>query len=159
MGINKQWKDKELAKERYNSLKEFLFDSLQPYFIFSGNLDLSKNDPTRENGYTLARLVNASLVLSENENDSYFGADSVLAQKVVVENHNFMRFWGKIFWLSTPKGHKSYKHGYDPFYGEFELEESHIRIVKMKFSDYQVTNLDRVWWFDMELDWIYEFEE
>lgn len=159
MGTNKEWKNKESAKERLDSLKEILFESIKPYFSFSGDLDLSKNDPTRDIGDTLARIVSSSLTLTENENDSYFGADSIIAQKVIIENNDLMRFWGKIFWLSTPNGHQSYKSGYDPFYGEFELQENGIKISKMKFSDYKMTNLDKVWWFDLELDWIYEFEE
>ncbi len=159
MGINREWKNKESAKELLENLKEFFFESIKPYFLFSGNLDLAKNDSIMETGDILARIVNSSLTLTENEKDSFFGADSVIAQKVIIENHESMKFWGKILWLSTPSGHKSYKSGYDPFYAEFRLKEDGIVISKMKFSDYKITNLDKVWWFDMELDWMYEFEE
>lgn len=159
MGVNKDWKNKGTANERLNYLKSMLFESLKPYFKFSGNLDLSKTDPTTNNGDTLARILNSVLTLTDDDQDSYFGADSIVAQQVHVENNNFMRFWGRIFWLSTPKNHHSYKPNYDPFYGEFKLDKNRIQIVKMKFGDYDRTNLDKVWWFDMELDWVYEFED
>ena len=42
-------------------------------------------------------------------------------------------------------------------YVEFELVEREIAITNMKFGDYNLTNLDKVWWFDLELNWIYEF--
>lgn len=158
MGMNKTWKEQEDAGERFEDLKRMLFKSLKPYFKFSGKLDLSKNDPTRENGDILAHTISVMLALSDKEDGFYFCADSVLAQQVTVENHKHMKFWGKIFWLSAPAGYESYKPGYDPFYGEFRLHENEIELVKIKLGDHQQTNLDKVWWFETELDWKYEFE-
>ncbi|WP_299245384.1 hypothetical protein [uncultured Aquimarina sp.] len=159
MGINKEWKNKEAAEGRLEYLTKMLNESLSPYFKFDGKLDLSTINPTVNNGDTLARILNSTLILTEDEQDSYFGADSVTALQVIIENNKLMKFWGRIFWLSIPSNHQSYKPAYDPFYGEFQLTEREIQVLEMKFGDYNRTNLEKVWWFDMELDWMYEFEK
>lgn len=159
MGFKKRRKNTETAEEALRYFKEKLNDSLTPYFNFEGKLDLSKTDPTRENGDFLARILNSTILLAGDEQDFYFGADTVTAQQVKIEKNGLMRFWGRICWLSIRNDHQSYKPGYDPFYGEFKLDKNEIQIVKMKFGDHEQTNLDRIWWFDMDLDWMYEFEK
>lgn len=158
MGYNKKWKNKDIAKEQLDSLIEVLDESLKPFLKYEGNLDLSKVDPTVDNGDTLARIINSLLKLTEDEQDNYFGADSVIAQKVEIERNEVIRLWGKIFWLSIPENYESYKEGYDPFYGGFQLVQDKLQIMEIRFGDYDKTNLDKIWWFDLELNWIYEFK-
>ncbi|WP_420574026.1 hypothetical protein [Kordia sp.] len=158
MGIQKEWHNKQQAEIHFSLLKDSLFESLKPYFAFSGKLDLSVNDPSAENADTLARILNATCKLA-NDNNSMFGADGILAQQVIVEENKILKYWGKIFWLITPSNHISYKPSLDPFYGEFQLKDNEIQILNLKFGDHNCTNLDKVWWFDVTLDWLYEFEE
>lgn len=158
MGIQKEWNNKEQAEKQFFLLKDSLYKSLKPYFSFSGKLDLSVNDPSVENADTLARILNVMCKLANNEG-SMFGADSIIGQQVIVEEQHVIKYWGKIFWLQIPANHTSYKPSYDPFYGEFQLKKDKIQIVNLKFGDHKCTNLDKVWWFDMRLDWLYELEE
>ncbi|AXG71827.1 hypothetical protein KORDIASMS9_04085 [Kordia sp. SMS9] len=158
MGIQKEWHNKQKAEKDFALLKDSLFESLTPYFAFSGKLDLSVNDPSGEIADTLARILNAVCKLV-NEKAALFGADSILAQQVIVEENRILKYWGKIFWLLTPSTHKSYKPSLDPFYGEFLLKDNEIQILNLKFGDQNCTNLDKIWWFDMQLDWVYEFEQ
>ena len=158
MGFNKQWKNKESAQIKLKGLEKLLFKSLKPYFEFDGKLELSKNDPSLENSDVFARILNCNLILSEDKQDAYFGADSINAQQVIVEENGLMKFWGKIHWLSIRNGHESYKEGLDPFYAELILNNNNIQFKTMKFGDYLKTNIDKNWWFDMELNWIYIIE-
>lgn len=158
MGLNKQWKDKVAAEERLASLLKMLQESLSPYVQFDGKLDLSQHDPTPESGDLLARVLNCYLVLSDDQQDNYFGADTILASQVIIGGNCLIKLWGKVCWLSTPPNHQSYKVGYDPFYAEIELLEHNLQIKKMKFGDYEQTNLDKTYWLDAALDWTHEFE-
>ena len=115
MGINKQWKDKKQAEEKLAFLKKQISQSLRPYFKYSGKLELSNSDPAIEIGDYLARFLNSTLIYFCDGNEYQFGADSIVAQQVIVYKNEVLKFWGKISWLQTPKEHSSYKVGYDPY--------------------------------------------
>ncbi len=68
-----------------------------------------------------------------------------------------MRFWGFIWWLETHKAYPMNESGKDPFYAEFRKEDGHVRLSKMCFGDYDMTDIDKVWWYDEGLNWVYEF--
>lgn len=37
------------------------------------------------------------------------------------------------------------------------IADDQLIIETMKCGDYSLTNIDKTWWYDQNLDWIYEF--
>ncbi|MDJ1504850.1 hypothetical protein [Xanthocytophaga agilis] len=160
MGIKKtRHIDVEVAKENYNSLINKLFPIIKPIFNFKGKLDLSQHDPTEQTSSLLAYLLDCKIAIEDNENAKHFCADDILTKQVIIEEDGLMRFWGTIYWLDTPHEYEINKTGQDPFYAELRIVNNRLKIERMKCGDYNLTNVDRYWWFDMEMDWIYEFED
>lgn len=148
----------EVAKENYNKLIDNLLPIIKPFFNFKGKLDLSQHDPTENTSSLLARLLDCKITIEDNENANSFCADDILAKQVIVEEDGLLKFWGIIYWLETPQEYEINKTGQDPFYAELRIVNDTLKIERMRCGDYNLTNVDRYWWFDMEMNWIYEFE-
>ncbi|MDJ1471477.1 hypothetical protein QNI19_27320 [Cytophagaceae bacterium DM2B3-1] len=159
MGIKKTSHiDIELAKKNYNNLIDKLFPAIKPWFNFKGKLDLSHYDITNKTSSLLASLLEYKITIEDNKNANSFCADDILAKQVIVEEDGLLKFWGIIYWLDTPPEYEINKTGQDPFYAEMRIVNDTLKIEWIKCGDYNLTNVDRYWWFDMEMDWIYEFE-
>lgn len=159
MGIKKtRHIDSDQTRESYRTLLNIFKPIIKPYFNFNGKIDLSQYDPTYETSNTLAGMLDCQIALKDANNAIYFCADDILAKQIIIEENNMIKFWGIVYWLETPKDYEINKTGQDPFYAEFKLKNGVVSIIKMKCGDYNLTNLDKVWWFDLDLNWIFELD-
>lgn len=149
--------DKANAQFNYENCLEDLLYLFKPYFLKTGKLDLVENDFDTEIPMVLASLLDNKIAIEDNENAVYFCADDILARQVIVEKNRLIKFWGVIYWLETHHNYPMNKTQQDPFYAEFSLKNEVLEIQKMKFGDYQARNIDKIDWYEMELDWVYEF--
>jgi len=154
MGIKKKWKDN--ADENVAIYLESIAEIMRPCFKINGTTKGDGLTQYKDIAYVLALLLNCRFIASENDQDIGFGADDVIPVKIEIEEHKRMKYWGKIYWLSLPKGHESFRSFQDPFYGEFELTKKGLEIVKMMFGDYDKTDLDNEIWVNKEIDWMYD---
>jgi hypothetical protein len=150
--------EKEQAKLNYTNLVDELFSILKPYTYLNGKLNLFNDKLTKETSVILARILDSKIAIEDNDNSKYFCSDDILAKQVIVENGGLIKYWGIIYWLNTHKEYEINKTGQDPFYAEFRIFKNKLTIEKMKCGDFKKTNVEKVLWFDTELDWRYEFE-
>ena len=143
---------KKTAKTRF---KEYLIDirkTLDPFMELNGIIKLPV-DIENEIAYLLAMTINCEFTLSNNE-IAQFGADDIMPIQIIKEN-NRLNYFGKIFWLSTPKNHKCFNFQ-DPFYGEFEIINDTLQVIIMKFANFEIIDLHNKNWINNEVDWMYE---
>ena len=154
MGSKKKWKDNvdENLLKHLSKVSKILI----PLFKNNGKVDLLNLDKKSDLEYLLALILNCRFVSSEDKNGRSFGADDVIAVQLEVENNEFLKYWGKINWLSKPNDHECHKSYQDPFYGLFKLENNHIEIVETMFGDYDKRDLDGQYWIESEMNWMYD---
>jgi len=158
MGVKKtNHKSVVQAEADYQRTVNTLFELFKPYFKQQGKVELFNNELSQEAAYALISLVQNLIAIADNPKAKYFGADTIIAHQIIITN-NTMHFWGKIYWLETHSDYIVNQSGRDPMFATFTLQQDAIAVQAIKFGDYSATNIDKVWWFDMELDWIYEFE-
>jgi len=107
--------------------------------------------------HLLADLVNMSVRIHDPQNTQYFCANNVLSKKVILSQNRTLQFWGIIYWLQTPASYTVNKNDSDPLYAEFVLVNQKLSLKKLCFGDWDALNLNEHDWFNMDLDWIYQF--
>ncbi|MEM7424824.1 MAG: hypothetical protein AAF441_01925 [Pseudomonadota bacterium] len=155
MGYKKKWTDN--ANESLIELLHKFSAITHPLFANNGIVDLSNLEKKSDLEYILALVLNSKLASSKDKNGRRFGADDVIALKLEIEGNRFLKFWGKINWLSKPKDHKCFRSYQDPFYGLFRFENNQFEIVQAMFGDYDKNDLDGQYWIETEMNWMYEF--
>lgn len=153
MGDKKKWNentDKNLLKH----LKK-VGKVINPLFDNNGEVDLTNLERKGDLEYLLALVLNCQLVSSEDKNERSFGADDVIALKLEVEENRYLKYWGKINWLSKPKNHECFRSYQDPFYGLFKFEHNQLEIVETMFGDYDKNDLDGQHWIESKMNWMY----
>lgn len=138
-----------------NHLKE-IGKIINPLFENNGVVDLTKFEKKGNLEDLIALTLNCKFVLSEDKNDRRFGVDDVIALKLEVEENRYIKYWGKIYWLSKPNDHECFKSYQDPFYGLFKLENNQIVIEEAMFGDYNKNDLDGQYWIESEMNWMYD---
>lgn len=113
MGIKKKWKDD--AENNILIYLERIAESIDPFFDENGLVELSRFNKENSIALLLAFILNCKFINSKDNRDAGFGADDVMPVKVIIEEHKRMKYWGKIYWLSLPKGHESFRPFQDPF--------------------------------------------
>ena len=156
MGLKKKWI--ENAKVDSSSHLESITEILKPFFSQNGTVDLGKIENQIEDLSVLfAFLSNSQLLLSNNKELRQFGADDIMPIQIQIEMNSILKYWGKIYWLSIPKNHKTYRSQLkDPFYCELELSNGSLKIKQMLFGDYDASNLDSVTWIKENIEWMFE---
>lgn len=142
-------------KEIENKLIDLLGSKILAYFKFNDKIDLVENDLTNETSTLLASFLDRKLEIHDPEYGKYFTADDVMPS-MVVANHNRISFWGYTYWLSTPNDYPINRSGKDPFYCEFSMENDQLTIPIICSGDNDLINIDKTWWFDIEMNWIYK---
>jgi hypothetical protein len=154
MGYKKKWNgnaDENLLKH----LKK-VGEIINPLFGNNGQVDLTNLERKGDLEYLLALILNCKFVSSEDKNERSFGADDVIALKLEIEGNKYLKYWGKINWLSKPNDHECFKSYQDPFYGLFKLDNNQIEIVEAMFGDYDKNDLDGRYWIENEMNWMYD---
>ena len=154
MGYKKKWKDK--ADGNLLEYLDKVSEIINPLFSNNGEVDLSNLDKKSDLEYLLALILNSKFASSEDKNRRSFGADDVIALQLEVENNKFLKYWGKINWLSKPNDHECHKSYQDPFYGLFKLDNNRTEIVEAMFGDYEKKDLDGRYWIESEMNWMYD---
>lgn len=149
--------DIETARLEWKGWIQELLPHLKPLFKTLGKVDLNKNDPTNEICSSLASLLQRKIYL-EDEDCGNLCADDIITKQIIIEKNGLMKFWGIIYWLHSPKDYLINKSGLDPFYMQLRLVDSQLEIERIACGDYEQTNINRIWWYDLDLDWIYDFE-
>lgn len=149
--------DIDSVKSQWEGWVQDLLPILEPFFKQLGKVDLSNANPSYDISSSLVSILQCKILLEDDGCGNLCG-DDILAKQIIVEKDGLMKLWGIIYWLQPPAHYEINKSGLDPFYAEFRLRNKKLTVEKMKCGDYEKTNLNRVWWFDFELDWIYDFE-
>ena len=154
MGYKKKWKDN--SDENLLKYLKKVNEIINPLFENNGTIDLSNLDRKNDLEYLLALILNCKFVSNEDKNIRSFGADDVIVLQLEVENNKFLKYWGKINWLSKPNEHECFKSYQDPFFALFKLDNNDIEIVETMFGDYDKNDLDGQYWIESDMDWKYE---
>lgn len=154
MGYKKKWIDN--ADENLIELLDKVSGILNPLFKNNGLVNLSNLDRKSDLEFLLAVLLNTKFASTEDKNGRSFGADDVIALKLEVEGNRYLKYWGKINWLSKPNDHECFRSYQDPFYGLFKFENSQLEIVEAMFGDYDKNDLDGQYWIESEMNWMYD---
>jgi hypothetical protein len=146
-------------KTPYNKTIQQIRKALLPYFEKDGVIDvyLDANKVAPMFSYDLADAMSYLIAMHDPENAMQFCYDDVSEHRMVIENHNFIRFWCHIYWLQTPKDYPIHQSGEDPLYIEFKKENGKIHLSRMCFGDYGKRKIEKAWILDIELDWVFEF--
>lgn len=128
---------------------------MNPLFDQYGIIDLHSFEGRSDLEYVLALLLNSIFMNSKDKNYRRFGADDVVALKIEVEKNIYLKYWGKINWLAKPKEHQCHRSFQDPFYGFFKIENEQLKLIEIKFGDYDLNDLDGDYWITTEMNWIY----
>lgn len=129
---------------------------LKPLLKEKGSVDLSNFDKKNDLEYLLALVLNQNLSSSEEKDSRSFGADTISAIQIEITDNEYLKYWGKINWLSKPNAHKCYKEYQDPFYGVFKVKNDQFEIVKGMFGTYDKIDLDGDYWIASEIHWMYD---
>ncbi|WP_299190504.1 hypothetical protein [uncultured Aquimarina sp.] len=154
MGNKKKWTDN--ADQNVIELLTKISSIIIPLFNKNGIIELSKLDRKSDLEYLTALLLNSKFMSAENKNERNFGADDVIILKLEIEKNKFLKYWGKINWLSKPNDHECYKSYQDPFYGLFKIDNDQIVFVEAMFGDYDRNDLDGQYWIESDMNWMYE---
>ncbi len=154
MGYKKRWDDN--ADENLLKHLKKVGKIINPLFDNNGEVDLTNLERKGDLEYLLALILNCKFVSSEDKKERGFGADDVIALKLEIEGNKYLKYWGKINWLSKPNDYKCFKSYQDPFYGLFKLDNNQIEIVKAMFGDYDNNDLDGQYWIENEMNWMYD---
>ncbi|MFK7972439.1 MAG: hypothetical protein AB8F95_18865 [Bacteroidia bacterium] len=129
---------------------------IRPLLLQNGPIDVAKIDDKDGLAYLVAVILNYRFASSDDKRNRSFGADDVVAVKLEVEQNAYLKYWGKISWLSTPKDHQCHRSFQDPFYGVFKLHDDNIELTEAVFGDYDQTDLSGDLWIDNTIDWMYD---
>ncbi|GAA3523488.1 hypothetical protein GCM10022393_42940 [Aquimarina addita] len=154
MGLKAKYKN-----ESKNDLIEYLnniLNIIKPLFNKNGIVDLSKVSKKADLEFILALLLNSKFISSEDKNGRSFGADDVIALKLEIEGNRYLKYWGRINWLSKPNDHECHKSYQDPFYGLFELKNNRLELNEAMFGDYDKNDLDGNHWIESYMNWMYD---
>lgn len=154
MGYKKKWNDN--ADENLLKHLKKVGEIINPLFENNGQVDLANLERKGDLEYLLALILNCKFVSSEDKNERSFGVDDVIALKLEIEANKYLKYWGKINWLSKPNDHECFKSYQDPFYGLFKLDNNQIEIVEAMFGDYDKNDLDGQCWIENEMNWMYD---
>lgn len=122
-----------------------------PFFETIGPVDVGKwpqNNP-------IERLLSIELALMDDQDTSTFCCDGIVPVQIVVKK-NLIKFWGHIWWLNAPENHPRNRSGKDPFYAEISKKGRQISIPLMLFGDYAKLPIDKYYWPEMSIEWIFE---
>ncbi len=147
---------KNNADENLHKCLSKISEIINPLFKNNGNVNLSTFEPKGDLEHLLALALNCKFDSSEEQNNRSFSADDVIALQLEIENNKFLKYWGKINWLSKPNNHECHKMNQDPFYGLFKLENKQVEIVEIMFGDYDKKDLDGQIWIESKINWMYD---
>lgn len=149
MEFKKKWKDN--AEDILLELLDKVHEIISPVFAHNGKVDLLSLDKKGDLGFLVSLILNNKLGCSIN-----FGADHISIIQLEVEDNKFLKYWGKINWLSIPSNHECHNSYQDPFYGLFKLEDDHLELIEAMFGDYDKKDLDNQYWIFSEMNWMYD---
>lgn len=154
MGRKKKW-EYQVNKQLTEYLDK-VYQIIYPLIKKNGCIDISELDHRNQLEYILALLLNSLILSFENKQDKNFGADIIMLLKLHVLEHNILRSWGKINWISMPNQYVCYNSFQDPFYAEFKIENEKLYLHEAMFGDHNMNDLDSHEWIYTDMEWKYK---
>lgn len=155
MGVKTKREKSEEEVQRYLT---GIYEIVAPILGQGISLELLNLDQQRHLAVWLAFLMNNKFYNCEEKYYRSFGADDIIPLKILVFQKDIIKYWGKIYWLSTPNNHECFRDYQDPFYGAFKISNQQLEIIEILFGDYAKTDLEDITWVNRidDIEWMHE---